>query len=102
MRINSLKQLQDLAQELGVRNDWHEPDEQEVTVEVRGHSFDNAGAWGLEREAEILTQEANFLKTHGRCYPDYVEKYILIKQNGKVKAEINLATLFALACRGIE
>jgi hypothetical protein len=34
-----------LARELGVRPDWHEPDEQGVRARVEGLSFDNAGFW---------------------------------------------------------
>ena len=101
MRINNLEQLQELANKLGVRHNWHEPDEQNVTVEVRGHSFDNAGFWGLNREAEILSKSAKDLKEYGTCYSDYVEIYVLIKKDKQVVAEINLATLFALACRTI-
>ena len=42
-RITSRARFVALAGELGVRMDWHEPDEQEVTAKVRGVSFDNAG-----------------------------------------------------------
>lgn len=35
-----------VAEELGVREDWHEPDEQGLTAEFRGSTFDNAGFWG--------------------------------------------------------
>lgn len=75
--IVTKKELIKLAKELEVRHDWHEPDEQGVTVVVRGKSFDNAcGGWTGEWDDE---------------------KYVEIRQGGKVKAVINLATLFAFA-----
>lgn len=48
IRINTKDELKRLAQDLGVRNDWHEPDEQGLTVFGFGSHFDNAGHWGLE------------------------------------------------------
>lgn len=42
--INTREELIALARELGVRPDWHEPDEQSLTAELRGTpgNFDNA------------------------------------------------------------
>lgn len=63
----------DVTQEgSGVRADWHEPDEQGVTAVAKGTVFDNAGFSPPERS-------------------------IIIKQNGKSVAEVNLAILFAWA-----
>ena len=45
-RISTPAQIARLAQRLGVRPDWHEPDEQEVTARVFGVLFDNAGFYG--------------------------------------------------------
>ena len=73
LKINSTVDMVKLADYLGVRNDWHEPDEQEVTAEVTGTSFDNAG-FGSEMT-------------------------LIIKQDGKPVAEVNLATLCAMAAR---
>ena len=33
------------ARRMGVRPDWHEPDEQNLVARVEGASFDNAGFW---------------------------------------------------------
>lgn len=51
------------ARERGLRPDWHEPDEQDITARVEGTplDFDNAGFWpysqgysaGNERHAEL-------------------------------------------------
>lgn len=43
--------LLNFANHTGVRPDWHEPDEQEVTAKIVGESFDNAGGSG---EMEII------------------------------------------------
>jgi hypothetical protein len=66
-------ELIELARELKVRKDWHEPDEQGITVELGGTSFDNA------------------------CSDEH-ETHILIKKYGEPIAMVNLATLFAWAC----
>lgn len=41
--IDSKKELVALKNWLGVRDDWHEPDEQDVSCHVEGCEFDNAG-----------------------------------------------------------
>lgn len=43
--ITTRQELTDLARELGVRSDWHEPDERGVSARVEGFTFDNAGLW---------------------------------------------------------
>jgi hypothetical protein len=78
-RINTRSELIDLQRELGLRLDWHEPDEQDVTARVEGSSFDNAGFWGNPGTA--LTQEL----------------HVVIYQQDRAVAAINLATLFAWA-----
>ncbi len=80
--IHTRSELQALARELGVRPDWHEPDEQDVTAVVKGRTFDNAGLWPDAR-------------------PEIAEKYVIIRQGGKDIAAANLATLFAWACGGV-
>jgi hypothetical protein len=58
-RITNRRELVELAKKLGVRDDWHEPDEQGITAEVRGLSFDNAGFWPHEAHPGLndLSQE---------------------------------------------
>lgn len=64
--------LKKLALKLGVRDDWHEPDEEGLTVKITGKQFDNAG---------------------------FDTEYIVhLFKDGKEVGEINLATLFAYAC----
>lgn len=82
-RINTLSELQQLARDLRMRHDWHEPDEQNVTAEVRGVSFDNAGFWGEARTAGA----------------PYEEMHVVLSVAGEPVAMVNLATLLALACR---
>ena len=58
------------ADERGMRVDWHEPDEQNVTAKVVGRKFDNAGVAG-----EMLIQ----------------------LRHGTTVTELNLASVLALA-----
>jgi hypothetical protein len=70
--------MERLANQLGVRADWHEPDEQDVTAQVRGVTFDNAGFWPS---------------------PDspYAELHVVFYQDNQAVAAVNLATLCAWA-----
>lgn len=77
-RINDRDDFRDLARDLGVRPDWHEPDEQEVTASVKGITFDNAGFWPSPEKS-------------------YEEMYVTIYKDYKAVATINLATLCAWA-----
>ncbi len=75
--VMSRRTLQGVAKDLGVRSDWHEPDEQDVTAElVGGGSFDNA----------MLPAT------------DSMEMCVLLRQGGMPVAVVNLASLFAMAC----
>lgn len=79
-RILRRSQLRGLALMLGVRHDWHEPDEQGVTAEVHGESFDNAGFW-----------------PEPTAPGGHQEMHVVIKVDGEEVATINLATLLAWA-----
>jgi len=74
--VYTLAELKKYAKQLGVRGDWHEPDEQSVTAVVKGKTFDNANLSGGNIGGE---------------------KFVIIKQNGKPVFKINLAMLFAYA-----
>lgn len=84
--INYLSELKELAEELGVREDWHEPDEQEVSAVVLGKYFDNAGFWGLDTSMTNLE----------------MEMFVVLIKDRKPVATVNLATLFAWAVKGGE
>jgi len=79
--INSKEELKRLAKDLGVRGDWHEPDEQGVTANVIGKIL-NAGFYGLNCSLPNKNQEL--------C--------VVLYQDKKPVAEIDLATLLAFAC----
>lgn len=81
-RITNRSELRALADRLGVRSDWHEPDEQDITAEVKGVSFDNAGFWG--------DPERNLP-------PEIEEFHLIIKVDGEPVAAVNLATLCSWA-----
>jgi hypothetical protein len=83
-RITKRDDLVALQDVLGVSPDWHEPDEQMVTATVHGSEFDNAGYWGSDLTLDdVIT--------------DGMEQWVVLYQDGKPVAEINLATLFAFA-----
>jgi len=86
LRILDREQLVVLAQALGVRPDWQEPDEQEVTVIVQGDDFDNAGFWPAGH---------GFKGPSGKG--EYLEKHVIIWKDGRAVAAVNLATLLAWA-----
>jgi len=71
--------------ENNLRDDWHEPDESEVTAEVYGKKFDNAGFWGVNEHLRGEIKEKN------------MEMWVLLRVDGDPAAEVNLATLFSLA-----
>lgn len=79
-QIHTREEFVKLARTLGVRDDWHEPDEQEVTAEVRGGRFDNAGYWGAEDIGTVRS-----------------ELHVVLSQSGKPVAAVNLADLCAWA-----
>lgn len=68
--IRTRQEMMDLRTKLGVRMDWHEPDEQDVMCRVTAGKFDNAG------------------------FDD--EKHVVLTQ-GAETYRINLATLLAWA-----
>lgn len=80
-RITKKSELVALAAELGVRSDWHEPDEQDVEASVHGRFFGNDGFWA----------------DHRSHYMEYEEQHVVLYQSGRVVAAVNLATLFAWA-----
>ena len=77
-----------LAQELGLRSDWHEPGEQEVEAICFGEDFDNAGFWGRRFRKDQIDRHFRISE----------EMNVMLVHRGKPVAEINLATLFAIAC----
>lgn len=89
-RINTQDDLVALANELGVRPDWHEPDERGVSALVSGHCLDNAGFWGQGGTGSLPSAYQEMWVT------------IMLQDNEGVDprpaAEVNLATLLAWAC----
>lgn len=78
-RIRTQEQLQSLAERLGVTLEWHEPDNQGVTVRLEGQSFDNAGTWPAQPGLN----------------PEATEMYLVISQKGRDMAMVNLANLLS-------
>lgn len=83
-RIQTRSELMRLKAELGVREDWHEPDEQGLNAYVVGDHLDNAMGSGLDHthgELQVIITK--------RGYSDDSKPYPY--------AVINLATLLAWA-----
>lgn len=81
-----------LARELKMRPDWHEPDEQDVTTEVFGTSFDNAGTWPTSEEAGRASVEQHVILYRTTEYGPNGEP-----TRREPVAAVNLATLFGWA-----
>jgi hypothetical protein len=73
-KITEGRYMSQLAKKLGVRADWHEPDEQGVTVKITGKQFDNA----------MGNTDSGEINVH-------------FYQEGKEVGAVNLATLCAMA-----
>ncbi len=88
IHVRNRNELRILMKMLGLRWDWHEPDERGVEAVVFGDKFDNAGLWGrrfrLEKQRGFMLAEE--------------EMNVLLVRDEKPVAEINLATLFSWAC----
>lgn len=84
--IQSVQDLKDFAETYGLRKDWHEPDEESIHAEVIGHSFDNAGFYGLDH---YLGKEFSS--------PEYSELAVVFYFGNKPVAMVNLASLCAMA-----
>ncbi len=86
--ITERADLIELARQLRVRDDWHEPDEQNIVARVEGQSFDNAGTWPA---------------AYTSVPPEAMEMHVILSlvdddgRNPRDVAAVNLATLFAWA-----
>lgn len=97
-RIETLRELVDLARDLGVRPDWHEPDEVEVTARVTGVQLNNTGAWPASEVTTIgLERLVVAGAPHPEPIPDHTELHVLLLQNEVPVAAVNLADLLAWA-----
>jgi hypothetical protein len=93
-KILERDELRRLARELGVRPDWHEPDEQNVGAKVYGTSFDNAGFWGYraDQSPHPDVEELHVILWRTR-YDEMTDR----REDVEPIAAINLATLLAWA-----
>jgi hypothetical protein len=84
-RIMNRRDLVEVAEQLGVCPDWHEPGEQDVDVRIEGENFDNCGAWPEESLKGGFTRDWKG------------EFCIVLTKDGEDVAVVNLASLFAMA-----
>lgn len=110
-RITERHELVELARELGVRYDWHEPDEQGITARFDGTDgdFDNAGFWpmdvsrvaipggllGYDRDRHGAPRRGEMAIILSREVVD--ENTPWVSRRGRDIAAVNVATLFAWA-----
>ena len=93
IRIDTREQLREVATMLGLSFDWHEPDSQDITAVVHGRSFDNAGFWPIETREPRDRWDIQANPSHPA-----LEMYVDLLHRGDIVAQVNLATLFAMAC----
>lgn len=91
-RIMTRSDLNDFAREQGVRLDWHEPDEQDLTARVEGTRFDNAGFWPADPDNPMRHTELHVIFSR-TVYSDTSGDYVPAED----LACVNLATLCAWA-----
>lgn len=106
-RITNRAELVELGRELGMRPDWHAPDEKGVTAYVEGSDldFDNAGHWpqrqghGYDRDADGNARRSELHVFLARKEWDEAAH---VYRRGPDIAVVNLATLFAWASESHE
>ena len=89
-KINNAKELNELAKELRVRPDWHEPDEQEVNARIIGSHLDNA--MGADPDADEKVEVMHDPDGSVRIL-HWGEYNVVITKKGKDVAVVNLAEL---------
>lgn len=94
-RINSREELAAFARRMGLRADWHEPDEQEITARVEGASFDNAGFYPPAACPELDARAQEMCVVFSRTEPD--SRSYTGTRPVEDLAVVNLATLCAWA-----
>lgn len=90
-RIDNRADFVAFARNMGVRPDWHEPDEQDLTARVEGtpFDFDNAGFWPTDPRDH--TAELHVI------FSERDESLDGSPMTGRDLACVNLATLCAWA-----
>lgn len=81
-KINNPEDLAKFATERGLRNDWHEPDEQGIDAYVYGESLDNAMGSGWMPEPYM-------------SYEGELNVVLVANTTGEPLAVVNLATLLS-------
>lgn len=89
-QIHTREQFQEFGREIGMRHDWHEPDERDITARVEGMSFDNAGTWPTQLGLPEIATELHVIFSRSE-----------VKAGVRIPTEdlaaVNLATLCAWA-----
>lgn len=87
-QINTPGDLRAFQREHGLRDDWHEPDEQGVEARVYGAVLgnDHPPGHGLELDEELMPVS------------EPLEMQVVLIVDGEPKAVVSLATLLSFAC----
>jgi len=97
--ITDRAELVELARELGVRPDWHEPDEQRLSARVEGETFDNAGWWPTYATMRFNPyRDTRQVEMHVILYRESDGCDECSAGEREPVAAINLATLLSWAC----
>lgn len=103
--IETRAELRAFAAEYGLRADWHEPDEVDVSVALAaGSHFDNATSDPTADFALMPDGEDENGAPRRRAVPteQHAEHGVFLLVNGEAVAAVNLATLFAMACGDVD
>lgn len=85
VRVLERRDLLFFAKKAKIGEDWHEPDEQDITARLFGDSFDNTGSWARDQELYYSIIEEHHAVLYYKQYPVIA---------------VNIATLFAWATEG--
>lgn len=78
----------------GIRSDWHEPDEQEITATVIGHNLDNA----MTHVGDVYDHDESWKSLTVVLHEQATDSNSVVTGSGKPLAYVNLAQLLSWAC----
>ena len=100
--INTREEMKELQKELGVRHDWHEPDESGVEIIFVGRKFDNAMPTFAVSTYENGSPKEVVEPTHPNYLDHICENSIVFLKHSKPIAAINVAIWCWITCQGVE
>lgn len=95
--ITERDQFVEFARKHGLRMNWHEPDEQDITARVAGVAFDNAGFWPAQHGNSTESVELHVIFAKQPWSDEECPCGDVHRLAGEDLAAVNLATLCAWA-----